>query len=605
MKERFERAIEPSLLGAAFVALTVWSWGKWADVQVDFGSELYVAWRLAEGDVLYRDIAYRNGPLSPYLNAAWFSLFGVSIRTLVLCNLLLFAGLCALVYRFFARLTNHVAGAVASLVLVCTFGFSQYTAANNYNYATPYDHAQTHGLILSVAMIALLCRGMERPRPSILASAGLCLGLVFLTKIELFLPALAAAALALVLGSSRRDATSSQAGPGAWLFAAMALLPAAVSFLLLGQLIPLGQAVQGTLGNWSIVGAGLLDDVFYQRVMGTDEWPGHLLRLVLVATGIGSAGLVVALVDRASGARGARLAPFAAAALFVLLFATRPGSIWIAIAFGLPLVSLCCAVYFTTASWRNRVDERGDFVTTAGLAVWSLFALGALGKMLLNARIGHYGFVLAMPAALLLAVLVVWLVPRLAKGWGGPGVLSRWIGIALIASWIVFWLQLSNGRYEHKSLAVGTGGDRIWVEPPPQNPKGQRVRQALEQLDALMPPEATLLVLPEGASLNYWLKRKNPSRFNLFLPSEFDAFGTDNILDDIRANPPDYVVLMDRDHRQFGVSPFGEDPRFGRSLMQWVDAHYQREGAIGPEPFEGRGFGIAILRRTDANASTP
>lgn len=39
---------------------------------VDFGRELYVPWRLAEGDALFRDVVHFNGPLSPYLNAALF-----------------------------------------------------------------------------------------------------------------------------------------------------------------------------------------------------------------------------------------------------------------------------------------------------------------------------------------------------------------------------------------------------------------------------------------------------------------------------------------------------------------------------------------------------
>ena len=71
-------------LGAVALALT---WQTWPHAFVDFGRELYVPWRLVEGEVLYRDVLYFNGPLSPYLNALWFALFGTSLRTLVLCNL--------------------------------------------------------------------------------------------------------------------------------------------------------------------------------------------------------------------------------------------------------------------------------------------------------------------------------------------------------------------------------------------------------------------------------------------------------------------------------------------------------------------------------------
>jgi hypothetical protein len=65
----------------------------------------------------------------------------------------------------------------------------------------------------------------------------------------------------------------------------------------------------------------------------------------------------------------------------------------------------------------------------------------------------------------------------------------------------------------------------------------------------------------------------------------------------VRANPPDIVVVMHRRHREFGVAAFGRDVRFGRDLMAWIDAHYERVERIGPEPTDAEGFGILILRR--------
>jgi hypothetical protein len=65
----------PAFLGEGLVLLAVgaallaWTWRKWPDILVDFGRELYIPWQLVSGKVLYVDIAYFNGPLSPYLNA--------------------------------------------------------------------------------------------------------------------------------------------------------------------------------------------------------------------------------------------------------------------------------------------------------------------------------------------------------------------------------------------------------------------------------------------------------------------------------------------------------------------------------------------------------
>jgi len=54
------------VLAGVAIAMLRMSWGKWPDVLVDFGRELYVPWMLAEGKVLYRDLLYFRGPLSPY-----------------------------------------------------------------------------------------------------------------------------------------------------------------------------------------------------------------------------------------------------------------------------------------------------------------------------------------------------------------------------------------------------------------------------------------------------------------------------------------------------------------------------------------------------------
>ena len=59
-----------ALGGGVFALAAALSWRRWADVLVDFGLQLYLPWRISEGDVLYRDVLYlAGGPLSQYFNA--------------------------------------------------------------------------------------------------------------------------------------------------------------------------------------------------------------------------------------------------------------------------------------------------------------------------------------------------------------------------------------------------------------------------------------------------------------------------------------------------------------------------------------------------------
>src|SRR5207244_13175095 len=96
----------PALIAGAATAMASWTREKWADPLIDFGRELYVPWQLSQGRVLYADVAYLNGPLSPYLNALWFRLFGVGIRTLVICNVALVAAIVVLLYRLVEEVSD-------------------------------------------------------------------------------------------------------------------------------------------------------------------------------------------------------------------------------------------------------------------------------------------------------------------------------------------------------------------------------------------------------------------------------------------------------------------------------------------------------------------
>ena len=79
--------IDPVLLLAVGAALVAMTWRKWPDLLVDFGQQLYIPWRLANGARLYSDIAFLHGPLSQHFHALWFRAFGPSFTVLIVLNL--------------------------------------------------------------------------------------------------------------------------------------------------------------------------------------------------------------------------------------------------------------------------------------------------------------------------------------------------------------------------------------------------------------------------------------------------------------------------------------------------------------------------------------
>src|SRR3954469_9240273 len=275
------------LHAATFAALTAWSWRKWADPFVDFGRELYIPWRLANGQVLYRDIAHLFGPFSQYLNALWFRLFGVSVTTLIFSNLAILAATAAGIHYLFAASCGPWPATAASMLVLLLFGFSQYADVGNYNFVCPYAHEATHSIALAVGAMICLYRGVRDRRVGWFAAAGVLFGCVLLTKAETSL-AMAAAALAglgCALALDRQGGRTARAGTIA--FAGCALAPALGFVVYLSRQMPLFEAVRGLTGAWTtILGGAVARNAFYVHGMGFDDPAANVMRMLIMFVGL-------------------------------------------------------------------------------------------------------------------------------------------------------------------------------------------------------------------------------------------------------------------------------------------------------------------------------
>jgi hypothetical protein len=111
-----------------------------------------------------------------------------------------------------------------------------------------------------------------------------------------------------------------------------------------------------------------------------------------------------------------------------------------------------------------------------------------------------------------------------------------------------------------------------------------------------MAPEETLLVLPEGISLNYLLRRETNSPHVNFMQPELVMYGEENVLGDLQRNPSDYVLLISRRLEMYGLHHFGQ-AGYGDQIMKWIRANYVVERQFGADPFVPGEFGVQVLRR--------
>jgi hypothetical protein len=579
-----------------------WSWRKWPDVLVDFGRELYVPWRLAEGDVLYRDVAWINGPLSAWWNALWFRVLGVGFDSLIAVNLILLALLTVLLYGLLARAADRVGATCACLVFVTLFAFAQFIFIGNYNWVAPYSHDLTHGVLLSLVGIACVARVARSGSSAWIAASGLLLGLVFLTKVEVF----AAAAVGITGGIAvalRRQCHSAAglAGAGSK-FALAVVAPPLVALGLLATTLAPGQALASLVADWT----ALLDTrtaalPFYRSGSGLDDVVGNLGRilgcLAACLLALAPAALLAYTLPRAGDTRRPWLpAPVVGGLAFGLsagaLLLLSDWIPWRGAVRALPLVLLALAAGMAWRAWRGEREsapERG--VLQLALI---LFAGGLLAKMALNTRLLQYGFALAMPATLVVVVaLVSWLPAALDRA-GRSGSVFRAGAVGVLSAFVIAYLGMMQTQLERKTVKLAAPPDTLWSDAL----RGRAIERALADLKTRLLPGQSLAVLPEGVMLNYLLRTPNPTPYVVFMPPELLMFGEERMLHGLQQHPPDVIALVHKDTREYGFPFFGRD--YGRALQAWIDQHYSSVQLIGGPPLRrGTRFGIRILERHD------
>ncbi|MDP9174083.1 MAG: hypothetical protein M3O30_09490 [Planctomycetota bacterium] len=581
------------VFGAVLLALT---WQTWPDVLVDFGVQLYVPWRLSAGEVLYRDIAHYTGPLSVYYNALAFKIFGPSLRTLEWANLPILAGIVVAIYYLALRICGKACAFVCGASFLLLFAFSHFSGVGNYNYVCPYEYEYTHGLLLSLGCIIFIWRWARGKSIWNAVAAGFLLGLVFLTRAELFVAALSASLLGMALASISESSTTGDTALSILAFFGCAIIPVLTSVALLSFFMDVRTAIAGVMGMWPALLWGRVTGLlFYRHSMGLDDAVTNLglmaMWSVLLAIVLGMAALMSIVIKRSSTA----LAITAAVVVAVLLLLTWKHIAWAAIFRPLPVVCVLVAAGASYSAWRNR--RVSDVSSTATLvAMIGMLALVLLGKIILNARIYHYGVWLGMPATMVIVGVAFGYIPGVLKRNGHGAAIYSGIVSVLWASVILVYLWTTPRTLARMNTLAGTGADEFRADS-----RGIYVQRAIAAIEQLIPPDKTVACLPEGIMINYLSRRRTSTPYVNFNPPDLLLFGEDKMLAAFEKSPPDYVLVIDKDTREFGLPFFGKD--YGKKLYGWIAENYQEQSLtldLGAEPLTNHAFGIRLWVRRNA-----
>lgn len=582
---------------AALAGLTVFflatSWRRWLDPLIDFGRELYLPWRLANGAMLYRDVDDFYGPLSQYLNAGLFRLFGPGLMVLVTANLVVFASIVAVIYSLFRRAWGCGAALASCAVFVAVFGFSQFFGGNH-NFAAPYAHEATHGFLVCLLLVLALLRWLEAPSASRAGAAGCLLGLTIVLKPEIMLAAGLVTVAAMLIFFLKAKAPP-VASVIAW--ATSALLPTIVFWGFFSTKVPPKEALLFAGRAWVNVVATtrFTSDPVQTTFMGFDRPWAHLLEhgvaTLLAVLLLGAIAVAAKLADRTSRMPVRVFSGILIAGAIWLLAWSRIN--WLGSGrclLGLTLIYLIASL----ASIVRKSRAAEDVSRPALRWLISVLAAGLMTRMLLNGRVYQFGFYQAALSSILVPAVMIGEMP----GWLGLGRLGRTTLVALtvilVGTGVVRLAIRSQSLLEMKTYAVGKGVDRFYAMPPQVEAAGALVNFADDQLERT-PRDQTLLVIPEGEMINYLARLPSPVAPFFFFSAATKGDREQAIVGGLQKHPPDWVVLVSRDLREYGISRYGESRDQGGQILEWVSANYRPVASIGGDPLDVHKRGAVIF----------
>jgi hypothetical protein len=556
-----KRALSVLFPYAVFAFLTLISWNRWIEPYVDSGRELMVPWRVAQGERLYRDVAFYHGPLGPILAAGVDRLAGRSLAAQTL--------LCAAIALLHLEGLRRVAGLLASPIRAALAASLAVALAA---FLRPGGWLFPFSLDASIAVAALtwtlaLSHGKTSvPRDR---AAGICLALAFWARPELGVLG-AGAAVLVARGEPRR-----------WL--RLAVWPSA------------GGAAGYVAASWGIPFSTLISSGWlavlkpppafqhvYRVYAGLDQPGLRLTELALVSIVLLGIGALLAASAKAAGSTRAGSGAAATAVLLVLVamaaISLRPPQEYEeTLALIPPLVRIVPPLVLALAVARGvrALARRSRGPLSEGPdAVLLVAALFGLRLLLAAGYAGPYNaYFLPLPA--LVASLALLCLADRATVYLGPA-LPRLTAAALAVFLLSRIASLADLYRRREWGPVATPAGQVHL----LEPVASATRLALADLTRRIRPRGTLVGFPEGGFFNYVLGKRTPLRQEQFFPGRLDTAAERLVAQRLEDQPPDVILLLNVHAVGEGARAFGKD--YMVELAAVIERRFRVAAAFGP-----------------------
>jgi len=554
------------------------TWATWGSVTIDSGREMYVPVALAQGKMLYRDIAYPYPPLAPYFNALLFRLLGVHLEVLYWAGSLSALGSAILLFLTGKRLSFGIAGWSAGAALL----FEAFRCSL-FSFPLPYSYASVYGCAVACLFCWILTRVTTSPRGMWKFAAATTAALALVLKLEFGAACYAVLAL-LIAAECLRERTWKALWR--WLLAAL----------------PGAAACCGVIA-WMVSIRG----VHFITHENMDSWPSSYFMRTYGELWLKGTGFDLSL--HAFGVAAAQLAALGCVvAALRWIFRRLQGSeqrliLWIALtvaamAFAVQYPALSFfRVFGTFVSLRDILDLMA-FPPAMALAVIGA-AAGFCWFWLRNQKSGvnpSFALLLTFAGILPFRNLLGTKSYGLPIYYNGPEILCmlilaglliaplgsskrlRLCGAILVSAMCLLSVVLDSNIFDpYFKTFVPFATDRGTIRLPQGLAENYKATVAFMKQRAAM--GESVMSIPEDTSLYFFSGTDCPTRVLVFVPGVV-APGqmTDEVIAQLDKTKPRFLIWSNRKYPEYGVPRFGTD--FDVPIGDYFRANYRPIGTL-------------------------
>ena len=504
--------------------------GHYSEILLDFGREVYYPEQILDGQVLYRDLFNIYGPFSYLWNALLYKIFGSSLTTLYvsggICSILTVCGVYLIARKFLTEFLSFAIGIFTIASGVC--------AVNLFSYTFPYSWGMLYGLVAFLYSFLFLIKYVKEGGDSRFLYLSAFLGGLSAANKYDFIPYLALVIFAAAKGKDWKVILKTL---GAMIF---------VPIFCMAVLFVQGMRIADFINYLAIVKKMSVTETlryFYltQGVYFNKNAIGVWV-ISLVKTGLTLGGVIWG------------------ASLFEKKKILSETLVALSICLGFSFMSPASFSFFvilTAGLMMFRLKNYSLTILAGGAVLLSLKSFWGLSYM----NYGNYYLPVVLVA--FFALLFSFVPEKFQK------ITSFYVFV------IAFAVLYGNVQtLKNLDCKISTPKGTIYT----QQTVAESVNTLLGYVDKKFDKNADFVIFPEGLIVNFLADRKSEDFYNSLLPLYVETFGEENIVDYFRQNKPDYIILNNKNMKDYYFEYICQDYALG--FCGFVQENYLSEKVI-------------------------